>query len=122
MGRALLKPTKPRTETSLEQLRKHRIIRVRRQNEALELSLKRTKGELVNADELKQEVIRCNQVVRTQLLALPYRLAAELVLLTEVQEVQRVLYTAIVACCNDLAYAREQPPPPNVCPSCGHRK
>jgi hypothetical protein len=117
MTRILRKRTKARTETSLETLRQQRIIRVRRQNEALALSLQKTKGELVNADELKQEVLRCNQVVKQQLLSLAFELPPKLMDLRDPRAMQKLIHDSLVKALNDLAYERLRPV--TACPVCG---
>jgi hypothetical protein len=111
----------PRSPSSIEELRKHRITRIKRQNEHLQLSLEKAKGEVVNAADLKAEVLRANQFVKTQLLALPFLLADKLVNLEAPADIQRRLYAAICDCLNDLCYERGQVLPPDYCPYCGHK-
>jgi hypothetical protein len=113
---------KPTAEqpSSLEVLRKHRITRVRRQNEKLALELKKAKGELVPVDAMKHEVLAANAVVKSQLLALPRRLADQMAIVSEARECARILETSIVQCLNDLAYGT--PPEDGTCPCCGKMK
>jgi hypothetical protein len=94
--------------SSLEQLRKHRITRVRRQNEKLALELKKTKGELVPLEPFKAEVIRANTVVKTQFLSLGPRLAPALALVADPREISRLITLEVEQVCNDLAYGTEK--------------
>jgi hypothetical protein len=108
--------TKPATAqpSSLEQLRKHRITRVRRQNEKLALELRKAKGELVPREGLVREVLACNAVVKQQILSAPIRVGPGLGL---TGEQIKGLSQELVNICNDLAFDRERPP--ETCPCCG---
>jgi hypothetical protein len=119
MARTARRGAKPDKSSSLDELRRHRIVRVKRQNEALALSLQKAKGQVVNADELKQEVLRANQFVKSQLLSLPFLLADKLVNIAAPAEIQRRLYTALCTCLNDLCYEGERGAQPPICPYCG---
>ncbi len=112
----------PGKESSLETLRRHRIVRVRRQNEKLALDLKKTKGEMVPLAEIKREVLAANAVVKQQLLAIPFRLATTLATISDPRELGRVLSEALVEALNDLAYERNLYQPPGTCPCYGSRK
>ena len=103
--------------SSLETLRRHRITRVKRQNEKLGLELKKTKGELVSREGLVREVLAANAIVRQQFLALPFRLADQMANALDPRECARIMRAAIVSCCNDLAFEKERPP--DTCPTCG---
>src|SRR5690242_7471458 len=93
--------TKPATEqpSSLEQLRKHRITRVRRQNEKLAIELRKAKGELVPREGLVREVLACNATVKQQVLSVPIRIGPESGL---THEQVKALSRALVECLNDL--------------------
>ena|SRR5437879_5545808 len=101
------KPATP-PPSSLETLRKHRIVRVRKQNEKLALELKKTKGELVPMEPFKAEVIRANTVVKTQFLSLGPRLAPTLASVLDPREISHMLTAEITQICNDLAFGTEK--------------
>jgi hypothetical protein len=96
--------TRAGKESSLETLRRHRIVRVKRQNEKLRLDLKKTKGELVPLEKIKHEVLAANAVVKQQLLSLPFRLGSQLAGTSDPRECSKILEVALVQCLNDLAY------------------
>jgi hypothetical protein len=108
MARTARRGAKPDKSSSLDELRRHRIVRVKRQNEQILLDLKRSRGELVSADAFKAEVVACNAVVRNQLLGLAFRLAPRLVNISEQTVIQRILHQGIVSCLNGLAYEEQK--------------
>jgi len=103
--------------SSLEELRRHRIERVRKQNEGLSLDLAKKKGELVDATEFKKQVLEMNSVVKRQLLSLPYHLGQKLASSTDPRECGQILEAALVKALNSLAWENERLP--NACPTCG---
>jgi hypothetical protein len=107
-------------ESSLETLRRHRIVRVKRQNEKLRLDLKKTKGELVPLEKITREVIQANTTVKTQFLTLGPRLAPTLAPISDPRDISRLLTTEVEKICNDLAYGTL--PEDTHCPTCGRMK
>jgi hypothetical protein len=126
MLRARKRPPEQKPETpkgapsSLETLRRHRIVRVRRQNEKLRLDLQKIKGEWVPLEKIQREVLAANAVVKSQFLALGPRLAPALALVSDPQEISRLLGVEVEKICNDLAYG--VPAEDGTCPCCGQRK
>jgi hypothetical protein len=105
--------------STLEKIRVQRLAKYRHQNSKLAIEVKKLKGQVVSAEDLKQEVLAANTTVKTQMLALPFQNADKLAAETDPREIQRMLYDAVVQCLNDLAYERERPPQPGICPCCG---
>lgn len=104
------KPRKKGKEFESISLRtaKARLTRVLRQNEKINLELKRLKGDSVSFEVHKREVLAANSTVKQQVLAVPHRLAAQLTAIDDPREVSRVLTEALTECLNDLAYERDQ--------------
>ena len=99
------------------QIAEERLKRLQNQNAKLLIEIQRLRGEVGPIEEFKQEVLRANAVVKTQLLALPYRLSSQMASATDERECTKLMEAAIVQACNDLAFEREQPP--ETCPTCG---
>lgn len=86
------------TSTSEERLK-----RLVKQNEKLDLEIGKTKGELVELEQVRRYVFQCNSIVRTRFLSLPDKLAPRLVGLPIAKAAQE-LREAITSCLNELAY------------------
>lgn len=102
--------------STLEQIRKQRLIRLKHQNSKLALEVRKLKAQVVDGEKMKREVLDCNSIVKLQVLSAPIRVGPQLGL---TQEQIAGLSQAIVEACNDLAFERERPP--KNCPTCGER-
>ena len=85
--------------------------------------MRKLKATVVDAEQIKSEVIRANMVVRTQFFSLGPRHAPTLASISDPQESSRMLTREIEQICNDLAcgtekYADEQ----GRCLLCGVKK
>src|SRR5438128_2698100 len=120
MRRRKTMKTKPPKETTAGRISQARLTRLTRQNEKLEIEVQRLKGEVGPIETFKQEVLRANAVVKTQLLALPFRLADQLATATDSHDCSQILQEAITQACNDLAYGT--PAEDGICPCCGQKK
>ena len=109
--------TKPPKETTAGRISQARLTRLLRQNEKLGIEVQRLRDEVGPIETFKQAVLKANAVVKTQLLALPYRLADQMATATDSRECRTILQEAITQACNDLAFERERPP--EICPTCG---
>lgn len=77
------------------------------QNMKLKLEIAEKTKRLVPLERIKFEVLQANHTVKQQLLALPFRLAAQLAALSDPRDIHQVLERAITQCLNDLAYERD---------------
>lgn len=115
------KPQKDRTARgTTARIGEERLVRLRLQNEKLQNEVRRLKGELVPVEQIKAEVIRANITVKTQFLALPFRLSSQMASTSDPQECTKIMEAAIIQACNDLAY--ETPAEDGICPCCGQRR
>src|SRR5712692_4782102 len=57
--------------TTLEQIRKQRLIRLKHQNAKLALEVKKLKAAVVDGEKMKREVLTCNSVAKLQILSAP---------------------------------------------------
>ena len=81
-----------------------RLKRLRLQNSKLMLELKRLKGEVVPAEDLKRKVLTANEIVKQRLLALPSKYALQIAGLTSPGEIEVLLRDGITEAINELAY------------------
>lgn len=91
------------THSTLEQIRKQRLIRLKHQNAKLEGELKKMRAEWVPLEQIKRDVTACDAVVKAQFLALGPMLAPQLATMTEPREIAKLLTDAVTQTCNDLA-------------------
>jgi hypothetical protein len=103
MGRKSPSEEQPST---LELIRKQRLMKLKHQNSKLKIEVRRLKGEVAPVEQIKGQVIQANLVVKTQLLALPVRLADQMAHTTEPSACAKILQEAIIEALNNLAYER----------------
>src|SRR5262249_46502075 len=86
-------------------LASERLKRLKHQNTKLSLELRKLRGQVVDGEKMKREVLAANSVVKQQILAVPVRDGPALGL---TREQIAGLTKALVDCLNDLAYCREE--------------
>jgi len=83
---------------------KARLTRVLRLNQKLALEVATLKGSLVPLKTMKAEVIKANLTVKSQLMALPSRVAMRLSGMTDARQIEQLLRAEITEALNELAY------------------
>jgi orotate phosphoribosyltransferase-like protein len=99
-----LKNANAEESPTLEKIRQERLKKLRAQNERLRFEMRKIKTEWVRLEDIKAEVIKANFTVKSQLLALPSRVAVRLTGITKAYEIERLLRTEITDALNELAY------------------
>jgi hypothetical protein len=89
------------------QLSEERLKRLIAQNEKLQIELKAHRGNLVDFDTIKRQVLAANTTVKQQLLALPDRVAGDLTAMTDAFAIRALLTKAITEALNQLAYEHQ---------------
>jgi hypothetical protein len=89
-------------------LASERLRRLKQQNSKLSLDLRKMRGQIGDLDKIRREVLAANAVVKTGLLALPFRLSTRLAALTDPREIHAELERELIGVLNDLAFSGEE--------------
>jgi chromosome segregation ATPase len=84
-----------------------RLERLQNQNHKLKLEIAEKAKALVPLEAHIANVRRANATVKQQILAIPHRLAARLVNMTDRRQILQCLTEELTKCLNDLAYERD---------------
>lgn len=95
--------TKRKRESVSAATAKERLARLQKQNAKLDLDIGKAKENLVPAETIMSRVKSANTLVKTRLLAIPNRVAPQLVGLAPAA-IAEIIRAAIVEAVNELAY------------------
>jgi hypothetical protein len=91
-----------------------KILRLRAQNEKLNMEVARLRGELQPVEEMRRDVIAANGAVKAKLLSLPAHLAPALAATATAGEAHFLLHQAIYEALLDLSNPGEEEEPERV--------
>jgi hypothetical protein len=88
----------------MEAIRRERLLKYKLGNAKLGVEVQKLRAQVGNIEDFKQEVLAANATVRQQLLALAFQLPPQLLPLTDVRAMQKLIHDSLVKALNDLAF------------------